>query len=160
MPSVTLKLEHSLKSLARWESKWNVPFLSSYDMSWEQTVDYVRCMSVHDDVDPDIFARLTKEEITKVNEYINAPMTATTINRRGPKKPNNEIITAEIIYYWMIQAGIPFNPCEEWHLKRLLTLIEVCSLKNGPQKKMGRKEQMAQQRALNNARRAKMNTKG
>lgn len=129
-------------------------------MSWEQTVDYVRCMSICDDIKPEVFTRLTKADIEKINAYIDLPMTATTITKRGPKKINNEVITAEIIYYWMIQAGIPFDPCEKWHLRRLLMLIEVCSAKSGPQQKMGRKEQMAQQRALNNARRAKLHTKG
>ena len=128
-------------------------------MTWEQTLDYVRCMS-NDEIGPDVLARLTKKDISLVNDYINSEMTATKINRRGPKKPTSEITTAEIIYYWMIQAGIPFDPCENWHLKRLLTLIEVCSVKSGPQQKMSRKEQMAQQRALNNARRAKLHTKG
>lgn len=161
-PAVTLKLEHSLKSVARWESKWNTSFLSSTNMTHEQSIDYIRCMSVYgDDIKPEVFENLTNEDLKKINDYIDAPMTATKISHLGPKKPpSREIITAEVIYWWMIQAGIPFDPCEKWHLKRLLTLIEVCSVKSGPQKKMGRKEQMAQQRALNEARRAKLHTRG
>lgn len=152
-------LEHSLKSLARWESKWNVPFLSDKEKSKEQTLDYINCMSVNQDIDPAILGRITQKELKIVTEYINAKMTATTINHRKPPRPTKEIITAEIIYWWMIQYGIPAE-YEKWHLARLLMLIEVCSVKSGPQQKMGMKEQMAQQRALNKARQAQYKTRG
>lgn len=157
-PAVKLRLEHSLRSLAKWEAKWEVPFLSDKPKTREQTLDYIRCMDLsgRDDVD------LTGVELThidKVNEYISAKMTATTINRRNGNKRSRDIITAEIIYYWMIQAGIP-SEYDKWHLNRLLMLIEVCNVKNGPQQKMGRREQMAQQRALNAARKAKLHSRG
>lgn len=156
---VTVRLEHSLKSLAKWESKWKKPFLSKKEITREESIDYIRCMEVTGQIDQSIFDYLTNEQLNQVDEYINDKMTATTINRRGPQKKSNEIITAEIIYFWMIQNGIP-PEYERWHLNRLLTLIEVCSIKGGPQKKMSAKEQMAQQRALNSARRAKHHTKG
>lgn len=155
----TVRLEHSLKSLAKWESKWKKPFLSNKKITREESIDYIRCMEVTGQIDEKIFNYLTSEQLNQVDEYINDKMTATTINRKGPQKPSREIITAEIIYFWMIQNGIP-PEYEKWHLNRLLTLIEVCSIKGGPQKKMGMKEQMAQQRALNAARRAKHHTKG
>lgn len=110
-------------------------------------------------VDLTVFDYLTTDHFKQVDEYINDKMTATTINKRGPQKPSREIITAEVIYFWMIQQGIP-PEYDKWHLNRLLTLIEVCSIKGGPQKKMSMKEQMAQQRAINSARRAKHHTKG
>lgn len=156
---VTVRLEHSLKSLAKWESKWKKPFLSDKPVTREEGIDYIRCMEVTGQVDPSIFQYVTQEQQDKVNEYINDKMTATTINRRGPQKKSREIITAEIIYFWMIQHGIP-PEYERWHLNRLLTLIEVCSVKGGPQKKMSPKEQMAEQRAINAARKAKYKTKG
>lgn len=156
---VTVRLEHSLKSLAKWESKWKKAFLSKKPMTQEENIDYIRCMEVTGQIDPKTFDYLTSDQLKEVNEYINDKMTATTINRRGPKKPSNETITAEVIYFWMIQHGIP-PEYEKWHLNRLLTLIEVCSIKGGPQKKMGMKEQMAEQRAINAARRAKHHTKG
>lgn len=152
-------LEHSLRSVARWESKWNVPFLSDKEKSREQTLDYINCMHVNGEVDPAVLARITNKEIRVVSEYINAKMTATTISHRKPPRPTKEIITAEIIYWWMIQYGIP-TEYEKWHLSRLLMLIDVCSAKSGPQQKMGVKEQMAQQRALNKARQAKYKTRG
>lgn len=155
-----LYLEHSLISVSKWESKWKTVFLSDKDKTKEQTVDYIRCMCTNPPEDPSWFTMLTNNEIQMVNNYINDSMTATTISRRGPKRPSREIVTAEIIYWWMIQYGIPFDPCEKWHLNRLMTLIEVISVKSGPQKKMSMKEQMAEQRMLNAARLAKFKTKG
>lgn len=156
---VQVRLEHSLKSVAKWESKWKKSFLSNKQLTQEEAVDYIRCMEVTGLIDPKVFDYLTQEQHKQINEYISDKMTATTINRRGPKKPSREIITAEVIYFWMIQNGIP-PEYDKWHLNRLLTLIEVCSIKGGPQKKMSMKEQMAQQRALNAARRAKHGTRG
>lgn len=157
-PTQTLRLEHSLRSLAKWESKWEVAFLSDTPKTKEQTLDYIRCMDLsgRDDLD---LAGLSNDELNQVNDYINAKMTATTINRRGPKKGTREKITAEIIYFWMIQAGIP-PEYDKWHLNRLLMLIDVCNIKSGPKQKMSRKEQMAQQRALNASRKAKLHSKG
>lgn len=155
----TIRLEHSLKSLARWESKWNVAFLSN-DKTREQSLDYYWFMEVTGSVPRSDFLYLTSEEEQKIQDYISAPMTATTINRRGPKKlPSRKIVTAEVIYYWMLQYGIPFE-CDKWPLNRLLTLIEVCNVEGGPQQKMGMREQMAQQRALNAARKSKYKTRG
>lgn len=159
IPGKTLVLEHSLKSVAKWESKWNVPFLSDKEKSREQTLDYIGCMSVNQDIDPALLNRLTNKEMQIITEYINAKMTATTITHRKPPKPTKDIITAEIIYWWMIQYGIP-PEYEKWHLSRLLMLVEVCAEKGNPQQKMGMKEQMAQQRALNKARQAKYKTRG
>lgn len=159
IPKRKVLLEHSLKSIAKWESKWKVPFLSSNQLTREQTIDYVRCMETTGQVKDEIFLTLTNAQLKQIDEYINDKMTATTINHRGPKRQSREIITAEVIYFWMIQLGIP-PEYEKWHLNRLLTLIEVCSVKSGPQQKMGRKEQMAQQRALNAARKTKLNTRG
>lgn len=159
LPGKILVLEHSLKSIAKWESKWNVPFLSDKEKSREQTLDYIGCMSINQDIDPSILDRISRKELEIVTKYINATMTATTITRRKPPRPTRDIITAEIIYWWMIQYGIP-SEYEKWHLNRLLMLIEVCSEKSAPQKKMSMSEQMAQQRALNKARQAKYKTRG
>lgn len=156
---VNVRLEHSLKSVAKWESKWKKPFLSTKQLTQEEAVDYVRCMEMTGLIDPKVFDYLTPEQHNQINEYINDKMTATTITRRGPNKPNRDKITAEIVYFWMIQNGIP-PEYDKWHLNRLLTLIEVCTIKGGPQKKMSPKEQMAQQRAINQARKAQYKTKG
>lgn len=155
---VTLKLEHSLISLSKWESKWCKVFLSKEDKSYEETIDYIKCMTLNQNVDPLVYEHLTKENVDAINAYISAPMTATHIN--DPNKSNSrEQITSELIYYWMIAQNVPFE-CQKWHLNRLLTLIRVCSIKNSPPKKMSNKEIMSRNAALNAARRKKLNTKG
>lgn len=156
----TLQLEHSLVSLSKWESRWCKPFFSQDKRTDEETNDYIRCMTITQNVNPDVYTKITDENVKEVIEYINAPMTATWFNeQKGGKGGKSEQITSELIYYWMIALNIPFD-CQKWHLNRLLTLIRVCNVKNEPAKKMGRKEQFAQQRALNAARRKKYNTKG
>lgn len=157
--SQTLQLEHSLVSLSKWEAKWRKPFLTKEKRTIEETVDYVRCMTLTQNVDPNVYKALTSELLAEVFAYIDAPMTATTFSKRGNRPPNHEIITSEIIYYWMVSYQIPFE-CQKWHLSRLLTLINVCSVKNAPQKKMSRQEIMSRNRALNAARRKKLNTRG
>ena len=156
---VTLQLEHSLVSLSKWEAKWNKPFLSQETTKTdEEILDYVRCMTVTQNVNKNVYYRLTKENIEKINEYINLPMTATTFKYHNSSR-NKEVITAEIIYYWMISLNIPLE-CQKWHLNRLLTLIKVCSIKNSPSKKMSKREIMNQNRALNASRKKAWGTRG
>lgn len=153
-----LQLEHSLVSISKWEAKWKKPFLSNSAKSHEETIDYVRCMTTSQNVDPNVFLGLTDANIDAVNRYIDDSMTATTF-KNSQKKPNRQIITSEIIYYWMISLGIPME-CQKWHLNRLLTLIRVCDEKNQPGKKKSRKEIMAENRALNQMRRARTGSRG
>ena len=155
----TLQLEHSLVSLSKWEAKWHKPFLSQNAKSVEEYLDYVRCMTITQNVDPMVYTSLSPEILKQVSEYIDAPMTATTISRNVQKRISREVITAEIIYYWMICYNIPFE-CQKWHLNRLLTLISVCEVKNQKPQKMSKSEIFAQNRALNAARRKKYNTRG
>ena len=154
-----LILEHSLVSLSKWESKWCKPFLSKDARTFEETIDYVRCMTITQNVDPNIYNFLTNKIIEDVNNYIAAPMTATWFSKNSRKSNSSEQITSELIYYWMISLNIPFE-CQKWHLNRLLTLIEVCNVKNQPPKKMGRKEIMSRNAALNAARRKQLNSRG
>lgn len=157
----TLQLEHSLLSISKWESKWHKPFLNNKKMNQEEVLDYIRCMTVNRNVDPNIYYSLTAEDFKKIEAYIDEKMTATWFSKNPSKagRSSREIVTSEIIYYWMISLQIPFE-CEKWHLNRLLTLIQVCNEKNAPAQKMSRKEQMAQQRALNAARRSRMKSRG
>lgn len=154
----TLQLEHSLISLSKWESKWCKSFLNS-DKTDEEIIDYIRCMTLTPNVNPNTYYIISQKNIEAVNDYISAPMTATTFNEHNSKAGNKEIITAELIYYWMIVNNIPFE-CQKWHLNRLLTLIRVCGIKNSPSKKMSRRDVMSRNAALNAARRQKMNSKG
>lgn len=157
--TVTLQLEHSLISLSKWESKWCKPFLSNTDVTAEESLDYIKCMTITKNVDPLIYLNLTKKDVDAVVGYINAPMTATTFSNRQKEKANNEIITSELIYYWMVAYNIPFE-CQKWHLNRLITLIRICGIKNAPPKKQSKGEIMRNNAALNAARRKRLNSRG
>lgn len=155
----TLQLEHSLVSLSKWESHWCKAFLTKKEKSFEETRDYIKCMTLTQNVDPDIYNYLTNGNIAEVNKYIEAPMTATYFSDDKHGKTSREQVTAELIYYWMIALNIPFE-CQKWHLNRLLTLIKVCNIKNQPPKKRSRKDIMSRNAALNAARRKQLNTRG
>ena len=155
----TLQLEHSLVSLSKWESKWCRPFLSSPPATVEETIDYIKCMTITKNVDPEVYNNLTEENIKQIKEYINAPMTATTFYEEKGVKRNKETVTSELIYYWMISLQIP-SDYEKWHINRLLTLIRVCNIKNQPPKKRRRREIMSRNAALNAARKRQLNTNG
>lgn len=157
--SCVLQLEHSLVSISKWESKWNKPFLSNPNMTEEETLDYIQCMTLTENIDPIIFNLLDRENVEQIKNYISAPMTATTFSNNKAGKGGHEIITSDLIYYWMIALTIPFE-CQYWHLNRLLTLIRVCNIKNQPPKKMGKRELMNRNAALNAQRRAQLNTTG
>jgi hypothetical protein len=160
--SVTLELEHSLLSLSKWESKWETPFLGDKPKTNEQVLDYVCMMSSSGEIPPEVLVHMGPEHFNAINDYINAKMTATTFYE--PKKPpkSSEVVTSELIYYWMIALGIPFE-CQEWHLERLLTLIKVCNVKNAPKDKSQgglTKTSAADRRALNEQRRREAGSSG
>lgn len=156
-PSVTLRLEHSLISIAKWEAKWEIPYLSTADKTTEQVIDYIRCMTV-DKVDPEVYERLSLENMKNIQEYITAKMTATWFTET-PSPSHREIITSEIIYYWMIELGIPAE-YQKWHINRLLALVRTINEKRKPAKKMSTQDMIAQRKALNEARLKKYNTHG
>lgn len=157
----TLTLEHSLVSISKWESKWCKPFLSKDGLTTEQTIDYIQCMTITQNVPSITYKLLTNDNIKEVENYINAPMTATWFSdeKKGAGKGNGEQVTAELIYYWMIALQIPMK-CEKWHLNRLLTLVRVCNIKNQPPKKMGKRATMSRNAAINAARRKQLNSNG
>ena len=156
---ITLTLEHSLVSISKWESKWHKPFLSKDEKTREEVIDYVRCMTLTQNIDPSNYRRLTPDNFKEIEEYINNPMTATWFNEKEKGKPNRDIITSELIYYWMVALQIPFE-CQKWHLNRLLTLIRICNIKNAPPKKMSKKDILSRNHSLNAARRAAAGSKG
>lgn len=163
----TLQLEHSLVSLRKWESKWHKPFLGKSGLTDdrltdEELLDYIRCMTITQNVDPSVYLFLSQDNIKQINEYINNPMTATWFsddkdNKKG--HASREQVTAEIIYYWMIGFQIPVE-FQKWHLNQLLTLIKVCEIKNQPPKKRSKKDILSRNAALNKARREKLKSKG
>ena len=160
-----LQLEHSLLSIHKWEQKYHRAFLDngSTPKSEEETKYYVKCMTINKNVDPEIYNHLPSKCMLEIKQYIEDPMTATTFNE--PKengKPSKQIITSELIYYWMIVHSIPFE-CQKWHIHRLLTLIRVCNIKSQAGQKMTKAEKaaaIAKRRELNAARRAALNSKG
>ena len=156
-PETELDIEHSLVSVSEWESKWKKPFLVSDDRTEEQLFDYVRCMTLNK-VDPRVYSYLTKENIEDISNYINDPMTATTF-REDSRKPSRKIVTSEVIYGWMVALQIP-QEYQYWHLNRLMTLIRVCEIQQQPPKKMGKKQTMRSNSALNAARKKRLGTTG
>lgn len=154
----TLQLEHSLISLSKWEAKWKKPFISKGNLSNEEILDYIKCMTITQNVKDETYNRLTKSNIDEINNYISESRTATTFsdNKAGT---NREIITSELIYYWMISLNIPME-CQKWHINRLLTLIRVCNVKNTSPKKMNKREIASRYASLNAARRKQLNSRG
>lgn len=157
--SCVLHLEHSLVSLSKWESKWEIPFLGKEEKTEEQTLSYIKFMTQETNVAPEVYSRLSEENYKVINNYISSKMTATWFSEPKNEPASREIITAELIYYWMISMNIPFE-CQHWHLSRLITLIKVCGQKNQPQKKMKKSDLIERNRRLNAERQAKYKTTG
>lgn len=161
VPGATLDLEHSLISIKKWESKWHKPFLGKNDKTNEEILDYVQCMSLKPNINPIVYQYLPSDALVQIISYIKDPMTATWFNTNAIGAAHNsmEVITNEIIYYWMIKFNIPIE-CQKWHIEQLLALIKTISIKDAPSKKMTAQEELAQRKALNAQRRAKMRSKG
>lgn len=158
----TLKLEHSLVSISKWESKYHKPFISKEKMTYEETIYYIKCMTLTQNVDDSTYKGINGKILKEINEYIDDPMTAATFSKGGKGKSggnNGEFITSESIYYWMISLQIPMK-CEKWHLNRLMALIRFCNSKNTPSKKKSMREIMTENDALNTQRRLALGSKG
>ena len=155
----SFQIEHSLVSLSKWESKWCKPFLVKDPKTNEEIVDYIRCMTITQNVNSGVYDNIPNTVFEEIETYINAPMTATWFSDKKDPKASREVVTAEIIYYWMIAHNIPME-CQKWHLNRLLTLVRVCNIKNAPEKKQNKRDMLSSRAALNQARKAQYNTKG
>lgn len=154
-----LQLEHSLVSISKWEQKWKKPFLADGAKTPEETIDYIRCMTITQNVRPQVYDLLQPDHVRKVLEYIDDSATATWIKKKEGQGSSRQIITSELIYYYMVAFEIPFDPCQRWHFNRLMTLIRICDEKNNP-KKMSKRNAAANYRSLNAARRARHHTRG
>lgn len=156
MKEQTITLEHSLVAISKWESKWCKPYFDEEnEKTIEETIDYIRCMTITQNVKPELYYCLSSQNIADINAYINAPMTATKITRnQNQPKGRNQFITAELIYSWMISLQIPIQ-FEKWHINKLMTLINVHSAETSPKKKMSKSDIYARNRAKNKAYRAK-----
>ena len=163
IPGCVITLEHSLISLAKWESKWQVPYFNGEKKSFEQDMDYIRCMVIGPIKDDRIFNNFSNEELLQIQEYNQSRMTATTFSTptavKSTQKKKKEIMTAEVIYARMFMHHISIE-CQKWHLNRLLTLIKVCDFQNGSGEKMTKKQSAMWAAEQNKARQAKYNTRG
>lgn len=161
--ATTLNFENSLLSISKWESKWKIPFpnyqtemvrkVKNIDFNPENFSDYLRCMCLTPNADPLIFKHMPYKCLVKIKDYLEDPMTATTINSIDDGKNRGKMVTNELVYFWMASYGIPFDPCQKWHINRLLTLIQIASIENAPKQKMTPNEINSKYRALNKARR-------
>jgi hypothetical protein len=156
---VVMDLEHSLVSLSKWESKYQKPFLASGMKTSEEIFGYLKAMVLTPNVDLDALYRCSQENIDKVQEYIDSSQSATTFGTMPERRGPGEVITSELVYYWMVSFNIPFD-CQYWHLNRLFSLIRICNIKNSKTKKMSRSEIAQRNRDLNNKRKAELGTSG
>lgn len=156
---IVLELEHSLVSLSKWESKYQTPFLSDKEKTTESVFDYIKTMVVTPGIDTDILYRCSKDDLVRIQEYIDSSQSATTFGEMPSRRGRGEVITAELIYYWMVAFNIPFE-CQYWHLNRLFSLVRICNIKNNPPKKMSRHEVAMRNRELNAQRRSEIGTNG
>lgn len=159
LDSLVIDLEHSLLSVSKWESKHQKPFLSPGKKTSEEIFDYLKAMVITPDVDLDALYRLSQTDIDRTQEYIDSSQSATTFGAMPERRGPGEVITSELIYYWMVAFQIPFE-CETWHLNRLFSLIRICNIKNSKPKKMSRQELAQRNFELNAKRKAELGTKG
>ena len=148
----SLRLEHSLVSISKWEANWNKPFYSKKPKTSIELLDYVKCMTITQNVDPAVYMNLTAKNLEDISKYIEAPMTATWFSDENKSKRPGRTITSELVYSWMIDFGIPFE-CQKWHFNRLLTLIRVCEAEHRPPKKQSRSDILRHHAKLNKQRR-------
>lgn len=153
-----LVLEHSLISISKWESKHHKMWLESKDKTGSELLDYIRCMTINGDVPPTVYYALSRQNLSDILAYMDDPMTASNVYD-PPSKGHSELVSSELIYYWMIQYGIPFE-CEKWHINRLLMLIKICTRKNSVMSKADKKAMDQRRAAINAQRKARLNTRG
>lgn len=157
---IKLDFEHSLVSLSKWEQKHERPFFGREEKTVEDTAEYFMAMCLTENPPEDFVERLTKEQAMSLAEHINAKASATFFREDQNQKTSSEIITSELVYYWLIQFQIPFWPVETWHLNRLMTLIKIVSIKQSKPKKMSKQALGEQYRQLNAQRLAQSGSSG
>ena len=153
-----LVLEHSLISISKWEAKHHKMYLETKDKTGLELLDYIKCMTINGDVPDVVYYALSEQNFNDILTYMEDPMTASSVYN-PPRKNHQERVSSELIYYWMIQYGIPFE-CEKWHINRLLMLINICSRKSSTLSKADKQAMDQRRAAINAERKAKLHTKG
>lgn len=156
---VRLQLEHSLVSMSKWESKFEKIFLGKDEKTDEEVLEYIRMMILTEDYPENITDHFSDEQVVLVNDYIKKKNSATFFGEDKTKSTSREQVTTELIYYWMFSFQVPIE-AENWNFNRLFNLLRIFSIKTGKKEKRSSKEIAAERRALNEQRRAKLNTKG
>ena len=158
-PGGVLCLEHSLAAISKWEAEYKKPFFGKEEKTIPETLAYIRCMDLDPDTDPSLYRRLGRKELDAIRSYISDKQTATWFYEKPKNGPSREIVTSELVYYWMIALGVPFE-CQYWHFNRLQTIIRICIVKQEKPQKLGRSELASRNAALNAVRRAKLGSMG
>lgn len=156
---VVIELEHSLSSVSKWESIYQKPFLSNGKKTPEEIFVYLKMMVITPSADLDALYRCSQKNLDKIQEYIDSSQSATTFGVMPEHRGSGEVITSELIYYWIVSFNIPFE-CQYWHLNRLFSLIRICNIKNSKPKKMSRMDIAQRNRDLNAKRKAELGTTG
>lgn len=157
---VVLEFEHSLLSLSKWESKHKKPFLASTAKKHEEMIDYFGDMLVTPGVSPTLVYRLPPEQLDALTDYINESRTASSVPKDNDSKGVVEIVTSELIYYWLVALEIPFHPVETWHLTRTMMLIQITNFKKQPPKKRNPRELLNDWASLNQRNKERFGTTG
>ncbi len=156
---VTLKFEHSLLSISKWESKYKKAFLGDKQKTPDEMIEYYEFMLVHPN-NTSLVYLLEPAQLEELTHYINDSRSASSVPDTPSTKPMvKEVVTSELIYYWMVGLEIPFET-EKWHLSRLLMLIRITNFKNSPPEKQNKATLMARWKELNDKRKAEFNTTG
>lgn len=143
----TLRLEHSLVSISKWEAKHHISFFVT-KLSGELLLSYIKCMTLNPDAPDNVYMALTNANLKAILDYINDPMTASKVSADVTRVGRDDYVTSELVYYWMTKYNIPAE-YEKWHINRLIMLIRICIEKEKPPKKMTQAELYARHAAIN-----------
>lgn len=156
---VELNFEHSLISLSKWEQNYKKPFFGKETKTPEEAAYYFKCMLLNENAPVGILNKLKEADIIAISEYINDKQTATWFREDPKQKPTTEVVTSELIYYWLVQFQIPFE-VQYWHLNRLMTLVKIAGIRQTKPKPMSKAQQKEEYARLNAERRARLGSSG
>lgn len=148
-PEVKVRLEHSLATVSKWESEIQVAFLGKHQKTESELFRYVEIMVQEPFDNYEDLSRLSEDNMVAIRDYITSPASATRLMELPGKGQNREVITSELIYYWMVALNIPWE-AQHWHLNRLLTLVDLIQRKQNSGNNKMSKADMARHRSKTN----------